>query len=87
MGEKFIQSIPFKDITTDDVADICTGLCDYNGLAKIAVKFSDGLILDDNKVSKEITNYAKEIGKPILKAQDEDTYAQAYSDFYDSLMD
>ena len=87
MGEKFIQSIPFKDITTDDVADICTGICDYNSLAKIAVKFSDGLILDDNKVSKEITDYAKEIGKPILKAQPEDTYAQAYSDFYDSLMD
>ena len=43
--------------------------------------------IKNNKVSKEITNYAKEIVKPILKAQDEDTYAQAYSDFYDSLMD
>lgn len=87
MGDRFVRSIPFRDITTDDVADICTDKCDYVSLAKIAIKYADGLILEDSKVDKDITAYAKELGKPVLKAQKADDFAQAYSQFYDSLMD
>ena len=87
MGDRFIRSIPFRDITTNDVADICTDKADYVALAKIAVKYSDGLILEDSKVDKSITAYAKELGKPVLKAQKPEEFAQAYSQFYDTLMD
>lgn len=87
MGERFVRSIPFRDITTSDVEDICTDKCDYTGLAKIAVKFSDGLILEDSKVSKDIIEYAQSLGKPVLKAQKEEDYAKAYSEFYETLIE
>ena len=87
LGDHFIRSIPFRDITTDDVTDVCGEQCDYVSLAKIAVKFADGLILDDAKVDKEITAYAKELGKPVLKPQKAELYPEAYSKFYESLMD
>lgn len=87
MGDRFIRSIPFRDITTDDVTDICSDKCDYTSLAKIAVKYSDGLILEDDKVAEAIVSYAKELGRPVLSSQADDKFAEAYSQFYDSLMD
>lgn len=86
MGDTFQRSIPFKDITTKDIADICTGNCTYTELAKIAIKFSDGVVLESKRIPNEITSYAKSLGRPILTYQGEEGYTEAYSKFYDSLM-
>ena len=40
--------------------------------------------MDSKKTPRSIAKFAKELGKPVL-AYTED-FAQAYSDFYDSLM-
>jgi hypothetical protein len=55
-------------------------------LSKIAVKFSDGIIIDDENVETAITDYAKEHNIPTLGYQGEN-YKEAYSAFYDSIMD
>ena len=54
--------------------------CDFN------VPVKDGVILDDKDVNSEITDYAKSLNIPLLDYQGED-YKEAYSKFYDSLMD
>lgn len=85
LGPTFQASIPFKNITTDDVADICTGNCTHTELMKIATKFADGVIFENDKVAQEVIDYAESINKPMLKGTD-DNYAQSYSDFYETLM-
>lgn len=86
LGESFIPSIPYKDITAKDIADICTGNCTHDELAKIAIKFSDGVVFETEGVSQEVIDYAKSTGKPTLAYQGEEGYAPAYSEFYESLM-
>ena len=86
MGATFQRSIPFKDITSKDIADVCTGNCTYEELAKIAIKFSDGVVFESKRMPTEITSYAKSLGRPILTYQGDEGYAEAYSAFYDSLI-
>ena len=87
LGDSFQRSVPFRDITTKDISDVCTGNCTYTELAKIAIKFADGVVFESKRMPSEITTYAKTLGKPTLAYQGEENYAEAYSDFYDSLMD
>ncbi len=86
LGETFLRSIPFKDITTKEIADVCQGKCTHEELMKIAIKYSDGVILDDNIVSKGIKDYATSTDTPVLEYQSQENYAQAYSNFYETLM-
>jgi starch synthase len=52
----------------------------------MAVKFSDGVILGDDSVDAAIIDYAKSLNIPVLDYQGED-YKEAYSSFYESIMD
>ncbi len=83
MGSSFLNSIPFKNITADDIADVCQGSCTYDELMKIAIKYSDGIIVDDSHASKDVVEYAKSIHKPVLNNTKD---FKAYSAFYDKLM-
>jgi starch synthase len=58
----------------------------HTELSKLAIKFSDGVILDDQNVDPDILEYTNSLNIPILKYQGEE-YKQAYSDFYNSLME
>lgn len=86
LGEKAFDCIPFRGAKTEDIEDICKEHFTHTDLMKLAVKFSDGLILDDNDVDPEVIEYAKSINVPVLECQGED-YKDAYSEFYDSVMD
>ncbi len=85
LGPTFQASIPFKNISADDISDICTGNCTHDELMKIATKFADGVIIENGQASQSVMDYAKSINKPMLMSPEED-YAQAYSDFYETLM-
>jgi starch synthase len=86
LGQHFADCIPFKDAKKEDFQEICTDKFGHTELSKIAVKFSDGIILDDENVDTAITDYAKEHNIPTLGYQGEN-YKEAYSAFYDSIMD
>lgn len=86
LGQHFAQCIPFKDAKMEDFQELCAERLGHTELSKIAVKFSDGVILDDKDVNSEITDYAKSLNIPLLDYQGEE-YKEAYSKFYDSLMD
>ncbi|MBO5749702.1 MAG: glycogen/starch synthase [Bacteroidaceae bacterium] len=86
LGQHFAQCIPFKDAKMEDFQELCGERLGHTELSKIAVKFSDGVILDDKDVNSEITDYAKSLNIPLLDYQGEN-YKEAYSKFYDSLMD
>ena len=82
----FAECIPFKDAKMSDIEDVLNNEIGHTELSKLAVKFSDGVILDDPNVDPAIIDYAKKINLPILEYQGEE-YKQAYSDFYNSIMD
>lgn len=78
--------IPFKGVTLEDIEDICSERFGHAELMKIAVKFSDGVILDDENVDPSVLEYIKSSGKSMLEVQPKDDFRDAYAAFYDSLM-
>lgn len=87
LGLHFADCIPFKEAQKEDFAELYTDHFGYDELTKLAVKFSDGVILDDPNVSDEIKAYAGECGKPLLPYQEGDAYKDAYNEFYEKVMD
>jgi Glycogen synthase len=60
-------------------------------LAKLAVKYSDGIILGSDNVSKDVTNFAKISHVPILPYveinQSNPEYIKVYNQFYDKILE
>lgn len=86
LGDRTVRSLPFKGITTDDFQELITDKFTYDEMQKIAIKFSDGVILDDDNVSSDVVSYAESLGLPILSPQSEDDFKDAYSNFYETVM-
>ena len=86
-GSDFAEKITYGNINTSNLEI----LNDPNGinLAKLALDYSDGLILGDNNVSQELIDYAKAHNIPILDYKEdsfkEGEYVDDYNKFYDNL--
>lgn len=87
LGQHFAECIPFKGATKECFTEICADKLGHTELSKIAIKYSDGIILDDQNVSDELVEYAKSLNILILDYQPEDKYREAYNEFYDTVFD
>jgi starch synthase len=59
---------------------------DFINVSKLAIKYSDGIIIGSEDINDELTKYLKAINKPVLKYKDETEYIDAYNDFYDEIL-
>ncbi len=85
LGRHAAQCIPFGEAKASDVQEVVKSKFGYNDLQKLAVKYSDGVVLDDPKVSKSVIKFAEECNVSVLPYQGDD-FVQAYSQFYETLM-
>ncbi|MDR0545046.1 MAG: glycogen/starch synthase [Odoribacteraceae bacterium] len=56
-------------------------------LNKLACKHADAIIFHHKNVPEELRQYAAKLGKPVLENPGEEEYINAYSDFFDNIMD
>jgi starch synthase len=59
---------------------------DFVSVSKLAIKYSDAVIVGSEDINAELSKYLKTVNKPVLSFQDEDKYIDAYNDFYDKLL-
>lgn len=59
---------------------------DYVNVSKLAIKYSDGVIIGSENINKELYKYIQTIQKPVLPFKDESEYIKAYNDFYDQIL-
>lgn len=57
----------------------------YNALTKLAIDYSDGVIVTTNNVNSEIKEHLSGKGVASLFSEDKEDYADSYLEFYDSL--
>ncbi len=84
--DSFLQKLLHKEMTQDAVSESSTPVT-YNELAKIAIKYSDGVIINGDNVSQELVDYAQSIGKPILPKPADEDYHNACNNFYDTVFE
>lgn len=56
----------------------------YNNIMKVAINYSDALIVGSKEIPEELQTYLKNIEKPVLEYQDQDAFAGAYTEFYNT---
>ncbi len=59
----------------------------YINLTKSAIDFSDGIIRGSEAIEREINSYLRSSGKPVLEYQNPEEYMDAYSEFYDEVLE
>lgn len=83
MGTYFGNCIQFRE-ADKSVLDEFSPECTFEELNKLAAKFSDGVIASSERANRNVLDYAREKGIPVLEYQGDD-YASAYADFYDQV--
>ncbi len=91
-GDEFKQNfhddypakLALKGVTKKDVAVLKSPI-NYATLCKLAIDFSDGIVLHSQHVNADVVAYARQQGKPILDYHTPDSMADACNDFYDKV--
>jgi starch synthase len=84
LDENFNEKILMEGIKPEDVDVIKKP--DFVNVNKLAIDNSDGIIISSKDASREIIDFAKKTGKPVLEYQDGEGYIDAYSDFYNEIL-
>jgi starch synthase len=85
---------PFRDTFVEKLAadgigkDILPGGAspDFFNITKLAIDYSDGIIIGSREINSDVTKYLRSIDKPLLDYKEEEEYVDAYNDFYDKLI-
>ena len=81
----FKEKIKFGDISGEDLADMESP--DGINLAKLAVRYSDGIIMGSGNIAPELEEHCSKSGLPVLPfdagALESGAYIDIYNDFYD----
>ena len=59
---------------------------DFVNITKLAIKYSDGIIIGSEEINEELAKYVSTINKPVLPFKDESQYIDAYNEFYDKIL-
>ena len=59
----------------------------FDNVNKLAFQYSDGIILNTPDISPDLKSFAAKTGKPILEYPNKEEYIDAYSDFFDQILD
>jgi starch synthase len=59
---------------------------DFINVSKLAIKYSDAIIIGSEEINSELYRHIKSVNKPYLDYHDESTYVDAYNDFYDKIL-
>jgi starch synthase len=85
LGDNFKQCVAFREAK----ADLLTPYSDdfnFIELGKLAIDYSDGIVEAGSGVDPTLMAYAKEKGLPIMGYPGEESYADAYKEFYANLL-
>lgn len=78
------NKILIEGITKKDVEVLKTP--DFLNLSKLAVNFSDGIIIGSEEINKDVNEYINSVNKPVLPFQDKDSYVESFNNFYDQIL-
>ena len=87
LDPRFKEKLKMCDIPEEDLKVLGESVS-VNDLHKLAIDFSDGLILSSDNIAPEVLEYAKTSGKPILGYSEngQEGFFDSYANFYTELL-
>ncbi len=83
LGNNFKECVEFRDAKSEMLTEYNDDF-NFDELGKLAIDYSDGIVISEKNVNKTLQKYAKEKGKPTLGYQGED-FGDAFEAFYDQI--
>ena len=80
-----MEKLTMDNFDKEDIETIISP--DFINLNKLAIQHSDGVIQGSEEIDGEVLGFASETGKEILEYQSEESYIQAYDEFYDNILE
>lgn len=84
-SSKFTNKILGGGILNSDIRGVAGLPVGYEDLMRLAIDYSDAIVLASEHVNQRLLNYAQNSGKPIMPYAGEDK--EAYLNFYNGLLD
>ena len=84
LDQKFSEKLLMDGIKPDDVSAV--NQPDFVNISKLAVDYSDGVIQGSETIIPEILEHIRSTEKPFLNYHPEETYLDAYNQFYDKFL-
>ncbi len=82
LGTNFKKCLEFREAKAD-LLKVYNDNFDFEELGKLAIDYSDGIVMANKEVNKELVNHAKDRKIPVLGYHED--FADAYEAFYDQL--
>jgi len=82
--ENFADKLRYDGIDGESLKLVKTP--DFINVSKLAIKYSDAVIIGSEEISIELVKHLNSLSKPVLPFQDESKYIDAYNDFYDMIL-
>lgn len=81
----FKSKLITEGVRSKDVESISTA-GSWENITKLAIQYSDAVIVGSQTINPNISSYLEELKKPIIGFEGPDTYIEAYSNLYDELI-
>ncbi len=82
LNEGMKDKIKFDNIDDDAIKALDNPT--YNNLMKVAIDFSDALIIGSEEIPDELSAHLKDSKKPVLEYKSKDEFSEAYTNFYNN---
>lgn len=84
LNEDFAKKLKFDKIKDADLNHFKNA--SFKTLNKAAIDYSDAVIFGSENIDPELREYAKASKLPLLEYKDQDSYIEAYNEFYNGLV-
>ncbi|MFN6037376.1 MAG: glycogen/starch synthase [Bacteroidota bacterium] len=85
LNKNFSNKIPTEGINKSDVKQVADPT--FVNLSKLAIDYSDAVIFSSPETNPDIQKYVKKTNKRCLAYQSPEEYIDAYSEFYDRVLE
>lgn len=85
MPESFVKTVLCEGITKADLGDVAGKQVSYTDLCRLAVRYSDALVISEEGADEAVVEYARELNLPVLDATEEGVDGDKYDAFFKML--
>ena len=82
LNKDMINKVKFDNINEDAISMLKEPT--YNNLMKVAIEYSDALIIGSEHMTEELDACIKASNKPILEYKSKDEFGEAYTEFFNT---
>ncbi|MFV0541317.1 MAG: glycogen/starch synthase [Aestuariibaculum sp.] len=80
LNKDMINKVKFDDINEDAIKILEQP--SYNNLMKVAIDYSDALIIGSKEIPEDLSSYLSASEKPVLEYKEKEDFGQAYTTFF-----